>query len=197
MSELDDILKHRPTPLKPGQGSLLISEPFLQDYFFRRSVVLLAEHNDEGSFGVIINKPVEYAFNEVVSGFPQADLPIFLGGPVQTDRLFYIHTLGSSEIEGSLEVMKGLWWGGDINTVRLLLSSGRLNTQNIRFFVGYSGWEPAQLDRELEDESWIIVRKSSRLIMSVDPQKMWNNIVGSLGDQYTLWTRFPVDPALN
>ena len=197
MPEMDDILKHKPTPFQPGQGKLLVSEPFLKDYFFRRSVVLLAEHNEDGSFGVIINKPIEYAFNEVVAGFPQIDIPVFLGGPVQTDRLFYIHTLGEEKVPGSLEIMKGLWWGGDIEQVRKLMSGGLVQESNFRFFVGYSGWEPEQLDRELQEESWVIAKKPARVVMSVRTSDLWTRIVRSLGKDYVPWTRFPIDPSLN
>ena len=94
----------------PIQGALLISEPFLKDFYFRRSVVLLAEHNDDGSFGLIINKPVEVMLNEIVKDFPYFETKLFIGGPVNTDSLFILHTLGK-QIKNSFQIMPGLYWG--------------------------------------------------------------------------------------
>ena len=90
--------------LKPACGRFLISEPSLQDFYFRKSVVLLAEHNDEGSFGLIVNKPVSVKLSEIVKGFPVFESPVFLGGPVKTDSLFYLHTCGEA-IRESMKIM--------------------------------------------------------------------------------------------
>ena len=105
--------------IKPKQGTILISEPSLRDFFFRQSVILLAEHNEEGTFGLIINKPIEVKLKEIIKGFPAYKLPVYLGGPVKTDSLYYLHTHG--EIEGSLLVMDGLYWGGDLDKIRELM----------------------------------------------------------------------------
>jgi putative transcriptional regulator len=183
--------------MPPAQGRILVSEPFLRDHFFRRAVVLLAEHNENGSFGLIINKPIEYSFNEVVSDFPEIDLPVFLGGPVRTDRLFYIHSAGPDMVNGSMEIMNGLWWGGHIEDVKSKLSEGELNAQNIKFFVGYSGWDPDQLNKEIEHHSWVITQESAGVIMKNDPVNLWGKIVRSLGQDYHIWTKFPVDPGMN
>src|SRR5512137_1275084 len=94
--------------IKPKQGSILISEPSLRDFYFRQSVVLLAEHNEEGTFGVIINKPIEARLKDIVKGFSGIDLPVYLGGPVKTNSIFFIHT--HSEIDQSLPIMQGLYW---------------------------------------------------------------------------------------
>ena len=87
MSDINDIIKIRTNNLKPTKGRILISEPFLVDYYFKRSVVLLAEHNDEGSFGLIINKPVDMHLGDVLHDFPDFNAPIYLGGPVKTENL--------------------------------------------------------------------------------------------------------------
>ena len=113
MGKIDDIMKIKTNNIKPGRGKILISEPLLMDYYFKRSVVLLAEHNDEGSFGVIMNKPLAVKLNEVVKDFPEFDSEIYLGGPVQSDSLFFIHTLGD-KIEGSQEIIEGIYWGGEV-----------------------------------------------------------------------------------
>ena len=126
--------------IKPKQGIILISEPSLKDFYFKQSVVLLVEHNEEGTFGVIVNKPIEVRLDEVIKGFPGLENTVYLGGPVKTDSIFFIHTIPG--IENSLRIMDGLFWGGDIEVVRDLMVSGKLSDDQIRFFLGYSGWHP-------------------------------------------------------
>ena len=93
-------------------GSLLISEPFLADSCFKRSVVLLSEHDKHGTLGFILNKPTDLKLNEAVEDFPEFNVPLYFGGPVDTETLFYIHTLGN-KLEGSREIAAGVFWGGD------------------------------------------------------------------------------------
>ncbi|MCF8304173.1 MAG: YqgE/AlgH family protein [Bacteroidales bacterium] len=182
--------------MKPGAGKILISEPFLQDFYFRRSVVLLAEHNEDGSFGLIINKPIDVDFNEVVKDFPHFDGQLYLGGPVKTDSLFYIHTQGEL-IPDSLKIMEGLYWGGDIEQIKEMVRMGQLQPGDIRFFVGYSGWMSKQLDRELNENSWVVSRANRDRILMHDPVSLWNEIVKSLGRDYAVWANYPTDPTLN
>ena len=126
--------------IAPKQGIILISEPSLQDFYFKQSVVLLAEHNEEGTFGVIINKPLEAQLTDVVKEFPGFDFPVYLGGPVKTDSIFFVHT--KPDIPGSLKIMKGLFWGGEVKIIRAMMEHGELSEHDIRFYVGYSGWHP-------------------------------------------------------
>lgn len=196
MENLDNIIKIKTNNLKPKPGRILISEPFLFDYYFKRSVVLLAEHNKEGSFGVIINKPLVVRFNDVVKDFPEFDARVFLGGPVKTDNLFYIHTLGDT-IDDSLPVLDGVFWGGDLERVKELISLGMLNDDNIRFFIGYSGWMSRQLDSELKRDSWLVSNISAEQVMRASTETMWQDTVSKMGEKYRHWLNFPSEPALN
>ncbi|MBN3034694.1 MAG: YqgE/AlgH family protein [Bacteroidales bacterium] len=196
MTSLSNILKIKSNNLKPSKGKVLISEPFLLDYYFKRSVVLLAEHNDEGTFGLIINKPVDIKFNDLLKDFPQFDAQIFLGGPVKTDSLFYIHSLGNM-IEESIPIIEGLYWGGDIDLVKEMISLGRVSNEEIKFFAGYAGWVPKQLDGELERNSWLVSNLTVDAIMKSDPAKLWDLCLRNLGGEYTLWSNFPADPSMN
>jgi len=196
MENFDDLIRIKTNDVKPESGKILISEPFLLDYYFKRSVVLLAEHNKEGSFGVIINKPMAVSFNEVVKDFPDYDARVFLGGPVKTDSLFYIHTLGN-QIDDSLPVVDGLYWGGDLERVRELILLGQLNDSNFRFFIGYSGWMPRQLDKELKRDSWLVSHLSSKDVMNAATETLWQDVVSDLGAKYRHWTKFPSEPTLN
>lgn len=196
MENFDDLIKIKTNNVKPAPGKILISEPFLYDYYFKRSVVLLAEHNNDGSFGVIINKPLSMSFEDVVKDFPDFRSKIFLGGPVSTNSLFFIHTLGEL-IHNSLKVTGGIYWGGDIEQVKTMINLGQLNENNIRFFIGYSGWSPKQLEMELKRDSWLVSELSDDQILSINPDDMWKSALQQLGDKYSQWVNFPSDPGMN
>lgn len=181
--------------IKPKQGSILISEPSLRDFYFRQSVVLLAEHNEEGTFGVIINKPVEARLKDIIKGFPAYNLPVYLGGPVKTDSIFFIHT--RDDIEQSLPIMEGLYWGGDLDAIRELLKDKVMMPREIRFFIGYSGWSPDQLDREIREKSWVLSQTTVQEIINNDPETLWSNYLKMMGRDYAIWANFPADPTFN
>ncbi len=180
----------------PSRGKILISEPSLHDGFFGHSVVLLVDHNAEGSFGFVVNKPSGVKLHEVTSEFGALDSAVFLGGPVMMDNLYYLHRAGNA-IEGSVPVIEGLWWGGNIDVVKDSLNSGKLLPTEIRFFVGYSGWSPKQLDRELKEHSWVVKPADLSHVWTKSPKSLWKNLVLSLGDEYALWINHPDNPYLN
>jgi putative transcriptional regulator len=183
--------------VKPGSGKLLISEPLLQDAYFRRSVVLLIEHSDnEGTIGVMLNKPLEVTFNQVIKHSPVLETGMYLGGPVATGNVYFLHTLGE-RIHGSIEISPGLFWGGDIEQVNELIRLNVLNSSNIRFFVGYSGWEPNQLEKELKLNSWAIVKAQAQEIWNSPPGELWNAMVTKLGVSFDFWKKMPEDPGMN
>ncbi|NQT76121.1 MAG: YqgE/AlgH family protein [Bacteroidetes bacterium] len=196
MTDFNKIIKIKTNSLKPTRGTILISEPLLSDNYFKRAVVLLAEHNEDGSFGIIMNKPIDNKFNEIVSDFPDFNGQLFLGGPVNNSSLFFIHTLGE-QIENSMKIMDGLYWGGDIESVRELLLLKQIDNKQIRFCIGYSGWASKQLDEELKRNSWLVARLSSDVLMNSDPDLLWEYALKNLGEEYSYWTNFPIDPGLN
>ncbi len=182
--------------LKPSAGSILISQPFLSEYYFSRSVVLLADHNEDGSFGLVMNKPLDMKFNELLAEFPHFDAKIFLGGPVKTDNLYFIHTLGE-QVPGSIRILDGLYWGGDIDVVKDMISSQKITTAQIRFYLGYAGWAAKQLERELEEYSWVISKAKAESLLKARPTMMWASMVKKLGPDYAEWVNYPIDPSLN
>ena len=196
MKEIDRFVQIKTNDLKPSKGRLLLSEPFMGDYYFGRSVILLAEHNEEGTFGIIMNKPVTAGFNEVLKNFPEFDAPIYLGGPVETNSLFYVHTMGES-LEGAVEIIDGLYWGGDIEALKEMILLGSIQPEDIRFYLGYSGWGAKQLESELKRNSWVVTRSSKKKLLKLDPMTMWEKLLMQLGEEYKYWTKFPVDPGAN
>ena len=196
MKEIDRFIQIKSNNLKPAKGRILLSEPFMGDYYFGRSVILLAEHNDEGSFGIILNKPVSARFNEVLKDFPEFNAPLYLGGPVETNSLFYIHTIGES-LAGAVEILDGLYWGGEIEVLKEMILLNTVKPKDIRFFIGYSGWAADQLDTELKRNSWVITRTPRPKLMKMDPLNMWGNLLDKMGDTYKYWSKFPIDPNMN
>jgi len=168
----------------------------MQDPYFKRSVVLLTEHSDSGSFGLILNKPIPMYLNEAIENAPSFDAKLGLGGPVQKETLHYLHQLGHL-IPNSTEVMDGVYWGGDFEVIKTLMLSGELKPRDIRLFVGYSGWAEGQLNSEMESKSWIVARANKDLLFTPHPEKLWATILGRMGEPYAHMVNMPEDPRLN
>ncbi|MFC2112736.1 YqgE/AlgH family protein [Bacteroidota bacterium] len=178
------------------QGRVLISEPFLNDTYFRRSVVLLTEHTEEGSVGFVLNKPVDLAVNDVLNDFPEIDTEVSIGGPVNTNTIHYIHTLGK-KIPNSVKVLDNLFWGGDFEVIKDMISAGQIKGSEIRFFLGYAGWSPKQLDNELSENAWLVSEMKPDHIMQGPGDNLWKEILERSGDKYKTWVNFPENPSLN
>src|SRR5215213_8371714 len=144
-------------------GILLIADPFLKDPNFMRTVVFLCEHQEEGSFGFVLNRSYDYTLNELVSGLEDLKIPLFYGGPVQIDTIHFLHQY-PDEIPGGLEVMKGIYWGGDFDKVVDMIRNESIDTTKIRFYIGYSGWTSGQLDNELTEKSWLTVKATRKIV---------------------------------
>lgn len=181
---------------KPEKGKILLSEPFLSDNYFSRSVILLTEHNDEGTIGFILNKASDIKLNEAVDNFPSFKADIFFGGPVNKHNLFFLHTIGS-KVEGAVEVLPGLFWGGNFEQLKSLVSGKTVDPEQLRFFAGYAGWAPGQLDKELEENSWIVCETSLDLLWSNKNKNLWAKVLQTLGPEYAQLANFPIDPNLN
>ncbi len=181
---------------KPNQGSLLISEPFLPDTYFKRAVVLIGEHDAHGTIGFILNKPTDVKMNDAVEDFPYFNVPLYFGGPVDTESLFYIHTLGS-KLKGSREIINGIYWGGDYKQLKFLVDTNQVRDNQIRFYAGYSGWEPKQLEIEIKEQSWLLGSVSKQFAFAPDAKCLWSQVLRSMGNEYAILANFPEDPNLN
>lgn len=189
-------IDHSPVTLKGGR--LLISEPFLSQSCFQRAVVLLVEHSLTGSMGLVINKPCNLMLNSFVSGLDNTpEIPVFCGGPVATDRLFYIHTLGYL-IPNSIEIADGLYIDGDFDAILSYINSGNKIEGNIKFFMGYSGWDKDQLEYETKENVWVVIRHPNvEKVMKGEGDLFWKETVQKLGNRYKPWLNYPKNPYLN
>jgi len=182
---------------KPFEGQVLLAEPMLNSLHFGRSVILLIEVSPkEGCFGIIINKPISVQIDRLSDDLPFFDAPVFVGGPVDENRLFFLHTLGD-EVPESIKIMDGLYWGGDFDIIKSLIISGQANRSNLRFFLGYAGWESGQLEKELKENTWAVGDINTHQIMTNHPEKLWSQLTEQLGGRYRYWKMFPKDPRMN
>lgn len=181
----------------PQAGNLLISEPFLQDENFVRSVVLLCEHNSEGSFGLVLNKPSILHLNELVEELSFLDTEVFVGGPVEQNTLHFIY-FGTEKIEGSIQIGENLWWGGDFHDLVEKIKLNELSLDSIRFFLGYSGWGPGQLSDELAENTWIICEEKITVeVLNNTPEDLWKVLLKNMGGEFKVIANYPLDPRLN
>ena len=182
---------------KLNKGQILIAEPsILGDVSFNRSVILLAEHNEEGSVGFILNKPLEYTISDLLPEI-EASFKIYNGGPVEQDNLYFIHTIPNL-ITNSIEISNGIYWGGDFELTKSLINERKINKEDIRVFLGYTGWEFNQLVAELHDNSWIVANNNyNKEILSKSSKKFWKEKITELGGDYLIWSNAPENPNLN
>ena len=191
-----DLFAILPEDKIPGKGKILISEPFLPDTFFNRSIVYLTDHSSQGSVGFILNKKLDLKVSAAIEGFEGWDENLSLGGPVAPDTLHYLHNLGDL-IPKSVLVQGNIFWGGDIDSIRELIKIGKIKKSQIRFFLGYSGWSAGQLERELKENSWVIAKVNSNIVLNNGGDDIWKKVLRGFKNKYKMWADFPDSPEMN
>ncbi len=180
----------------PRKGSLLVSEPFMDDPYFKRTVVLLCEHNEEGSFGFVLNRYVDVDINDIISDIPHLETRISVGGPVRNENLFYLHRIGD-QIEGSTEIIDGIYIGGHFDALKEKIANGVIDAADVRFFLGYAGWSENQLEEELKSKSWLVLPGEGTDIMDTRNNNLWSEVLRDKGDDFSHFANFPKNPSLN
>lgn len=182
----------------PRQGSLLVSAPFLKDYHFARSVVLVVEHNDEGSMGIVMNKNFSnlMTLNELVPELASIPpIPLYKGGPVGRDTLFYLHTF--SYLKDALPLGNGLYVNGDFEQMKRYILAGGETQGMVRFFMGYAGWQRGQLTQEIEANTWMVSHDSQVDLLNMYLRDLWKESLCDMGGKYAVWSRYPKYPIMN
>lgn len=180
----------------PSKGSLLIAKPFLGDPNFERGVILLCEYNTQGSFGFVLNQVTDLFLGDVLEDTIYQDIPLHLGGPVEKNTLHFIHRRPDL-IHGGAKIMPDVFWGGDFEQVRTLLNINKLTADDVRFFIGYSGWSGGQLENEVTQDSWIITQATSDFLFTTPPADFLREILKNMGGEYRSIAHYPTDPRLN
>ena len=183
---------------EPQKGSLLLSEPFMLDNNFERSVILLCEHDTtEGTMGVVVNNRSSLMLSDIISGIGNQNFPLYIGGPVGVETLFFLHQ-APEKIDTSTEIVDGIYFGGDFEQIRSLINDHLLEPAEIKFIIGYAGWTVGQLESELTQNSWAIHNKFPKeLLLMQDGEDLWKQALISLGPKYAHVANFPRTPNLN
>jgi len=177
-------------------GTLLISAPMLEDPNFRRQVILVCEHAPaEGTFGLTLSRRLDVTLGDVMDGYYAYDPGLFLGGPVQHDTLHFLHR--RDDVPDGIPVSDNLTWGGSFDAVQELAQRGDLTDDEIRFFLGYAGWSPGQLQGELDEDAWIVVPDAAHVVFGEDPNALWRTVLRQMGGHYAMLSNFPDDPRMN
>lgn len=176
------------------KGNILIAQPALYDYTFNRSVIFITDHNEYGSIGFILNKPLNKPVSTYVSEL-DTKLQVYEGGPVETHNLYYLHKRPDL-ISKSEPITNGLYWSGDYDDVRNAINSGLIQDDEIRFYLGYSGWAENQLQNEVNDNAWIVVNEEVDIFKDWD-NNLWKEQLKNLGGEHLIWLNTPADPTMN
>ena len=184
--------------IHPRKGDLLISAPFLKDFYFARSVILMIENNDEGSMGIVLNKSFSnfMTLNEVIPELASLPpIPLYKGGPIERKTLFYLHSF--SELKDALPLGNGLYVNGDFEQMKRYLLCGGATQGYIRFFMGYTGWQKGQLKQEIETNTWIINKDSRLDLLNMHLRDLWKESLCDMGGKYAVWSHYPKYPIMN
>lgn len=181
---------------KPQKGMVLLAEPFMDEPYFKRSAILLCEHMDEGSFGFVLNNYIDIEIDRIVPGMPPMSVQISLGGPVNNNNLYYIHTLGT-RLENSLQVTEDIYMGGDFDRLKEMAATGLIDPRDLRFFVGYSGWSPRQLESEIAAKSWFVAEAETEQLMNTELPNLYGELIKNVGDEYAHLADFSADRSMN
>ncbi len=180
---------------KLEKGKLLIAEPFLADPNFYRTVIFICEHNEDGTIGFILNQSTKYSLADLISSFKDSDLKIYKGGPVQEDTLQLLHRL--PEKIGGTEILPGIYWGGSFEALQEILFSKEFLEEDIRLFIGYSGWTAGQLDKEIKEKTWFIADAPQKLVFAKNITETWKNAIKLFGKDYSYLYNIPHNPQFN
>jgi putative transcriptional regulator len=185
---MSDFRRPEEVDLKPG--ALLVAAPNLLDPNFKRSVVLLCEHNESGSFGLILNQNISVEMSELLED------AVHVGGPVQMDTLYFLHRFGD-DVEGTIEVCENVFWGGEFENLQQAINERDVTKSDVRFYLGYAGWSEGQLLDEISSNGWVVTEGSADLVFDTNSNELWRKVMIRLGGEFALLANYPDEPRLN
>lgn len=190
-------LEGKANKIPPAKGKLLIATPFLNDPSFSRSAVLLCEHGGEGTIGFVLNQPASVTLGDLVADLERYMPPVavYTGGPVEPATLHIVHRI--PEVLGGIAVAPGIYWGGSFEILQDLVRSNEYREQDMKLFMGYSGWGAGQLDKEMSESTWLIGDITGELMFDTEAHMVWKKAISKLGKNYSFMANIPIDPQLN
>lgn len=194
----EDLFQVKSNNITPCKGRILLASPLLNDYHFSRTVILMVNHEEDGDMGVILNRDFRYhiSLNELVPELKEMPaIPVFKGGPVGRDTMFFIHDI--EDIKDSLPLGNGLFLNGDFSQMIHYIKSGNPIKEKARFYLGYSGWEKDQLQEEMKENTWIVSELSKKRLFKESYKDLWLNSMNDMGEPYRTWAKYPHIPSLN
>ena len=182
--------------VKIEKGTILLAEPFMMDSNFIKAAIIITDYHPTGTIGFILNKPINMKINDLLASFPEFESDVFFGGPVATDTIHFLHNLGDL-LEGSKYITKGVYWGGNFEKLKFLITSGLVYPNQIRFYVGYSGWSPGQLEEEISTSSWVISESDPNYVFKSNSDGLWKQVMIDKGELYAILSELPENVNLN
>ncbi len=178
------------------QGQLLIAHPLLNDGFFNRSVIYLTNHGAEGAVGFSMNFKTQFLLRDVRPQIKNGNFPIFEGGPVAKNQLFFLHALGH-DVPDSFPVSNNIFVGGDFNELLHMIEHGKVKTHQVRFFAGYSGWSENQLEDEIKKNHWLVNDPQNAEFFASESDDLWGQQLSEVKNSYSIFANFGSDPSMN
>jgi putative transcriptional regulator len=180
---------------KIRKGEFLVAMPILVDQNFRQTVVLLCDHNAEGSVGLVLNRPTDVEVSALLNDFPalSATGRVYAGGPVGRNAMLILGR--SNTVHEGHGILKDVFLAKDVQVFK---DSGSMNTdREIRCYLGYAGWAPGQLEAEMKSGAWCLMTGDSRMIFDADPTLLWQDMMRRLGDDWAVYASMPPDLSMN
>lgn len=178
-------------------GHILISEPFLEDPNFKQTVVILADYNNEdGAVGFVLNRKLDCVLSDLIPELKDFDAEVYAGGPVAMDTLHFIHNVGDL-LDGSIKICSGVYWGGELEKLIFMIEAKLIAVDNIKFFLGYSGWSAGQLEEEYRERTWILSEMDANYLFRNNKQDLWKLTLEHKGGNFSALSDIQSDVILN
>ena len=197
--DIESLIYKEPDEVNAKKGDLLIAAPLLDSPYFKRSVVLILEEDSQnGLLGLTLNISTPVTLRDIFPDWKDGEkVKVYSGGPVESDRLFMLHTLGDY-FDGAMEVAPGLYVGADLDQVMEYIPTEQNLEGKLRFFLGYSGWSAGQLSAEILNNSWALKESGDMSEALIgNGNNYWRREVKKLGEDYRSWLLVPSDPGEN
>jgi len=168
----------------------------MQDGFFTRAVVYITSHGAEGTIGFCLNFKTQFVLRDVRPQVKNGNFPIYEGGPVAKNQLFFLHTLGH-DLPDSVDVGNNIFMGGDFDALIHMIEHGKVKSYQVRFFAGYSGWSENQLEEEMASQHWLLNKPHDATFFNNEPEDLWGLQLSEVKGSYSIFAEFGSDPSMN